>query len=715
MTNLIRLGLLLWVCALANGCVDQAVPTTEAERYTNWSSYLGDEGRRHYSSLSQVDSSNLEQLEVAWTYHSGDASAKTRVQCNPLYADGSIFVVTAGLSLACLDASTGTEQWRFSPFQSSVANQWRGQSRGMHLWRNPAGVLKVVWAVSDKVFMLDAVSGQPSSGFGESCVLSLREDLDDPTAANQLVVTTPGAIFKDFLILGFMTTEKKPAMRGCIRAYDLNSGDLAWRFNTIPDADDPAAKSWEDSAQLDEGAGANNWCGMALDIERGTVFIPTGTSTDDFYGGGRLGENLYANCLIALDAATGKLRWYQQLVHHDIWDYDLPSPPTLVEVVREGKRIEAVAQPTKMGFVYVFDRDTGESLFDITEQTVPTSNIPGEKTAPTQPYSSLPPFVRQSLQRDDLNPRAENLHELQARFEQLNKGLFTPPSFDGSLMSPGYDGGANWGGAATAPESGLLVLNAIERPSVVTLNTIESIIDPGEQAYVQYCAGCHGTDRKGGTFHGSIPSVLKLDDRYSLASLQTMIAAGKGAMPAFAHLDERELEAISSYLLELPIASRARLAAEAQTGKFGQKVKTNYVHTGYEWFVDREGYPAVKPPWGTITAYDLNRGEIAWQRPLGLDSLWASRGDSTTGTINYGGPLITATGLVFIGATTDATFRALSLKTGQILWQTKLPYDGVATPSTYLHEGHQYLLIAAGGGKHSTRRGDAYVAWRLKE
>ncbi len=693
---------LLFLGITFSACTGDTSPFGKtAEPYDTWGAYLGDEGRRHFSALTQIDSGSLAKLDVAWTYKSGDGSADTRVQCNPLYGDGQLYVITAGLSLAALDAGTGTERWRFSPFQAGAAHTWTGQSRGMHLWRNADGALRVAWAVADRLYLLDAVTGQRIRDFGIDGEVDLRADLTSTVASDQLAVTTPGVVFGDLIILGFMTTERQPAVRGAIRAYDLRTGDQAWRFGTIPDEIDPAASTWQPD-QLAAAAGANNWCGMALDVDRGLLFVPTGTAVDDFYGGKRLGNNLYANSLIALDAATGKRRWHQQLLHHDVWDYDLPSPPTLVEVLHKGQRVDAVAQPTKFGYLYVFHRETGESLFDITELAAPASQLPGEQTSPTQPHSALPPFVLQTLEPGDLHARASNIEAIRAQFAGLDRGLFAPPSFGGSLMSPGYDGGASWGGAGTVPGTGMLVLNANERPSIVRVRAQAGIRNPGERTYASACAGCHGMDRQGGTFHGNIPSLAGLYQGFDEASLTKMIHDGRGAMPAFAHLGQQALTEVSRFLLGLPVRDDVNMPLD-----------TSYAHTGYDWFVDSEGRPAVRPPWGTLTRYDLDEGKIRWQVPLGIDSLWATRGDTTTGTINYGGPLLTATGLIFIGATTDASLRAFSQATGRQLWRGRLPADGVATPSTYTHEGRQYIVIAAGGGKTSTRRGDSYVAFAL--
>ncbi len=704
----VRPVITLALLSVLAGCGGERTPSGKTtDTFDTWGSYLGDEGRRHYSSLTEIDSANLDRLEVAWTYYSGDAGETTRVQCNPLYGDGRVYVITAGLAMAALDAGTGEELWRFAPFTVDNAQTWAGQSRGMHLWRTPDDEARVVWAVADRLYLLDAATGLPIGNFGEEGAVDLRGDLLGNPDANQLAVTSPGVIFGNLVALGFMSTESQPAARGCIRAYDLTTGEMRWRFDVIPREGDPAAASWVPE-ELAVAAGANNWCGMALDVDRELIFVPTGSAVDDFYGGRRKGDNLYANCLLALDANTGALRWHQQLTHHDLWDTDLPSPPTLVEVRLEGKTIDAVAQPTKQGELYVFDRDTGEPLFDYTEVAVPPSGIPGEVAALTQPRSSLPPFVRQEITAADLHTSAAGFGEVAAQFASLNKGWYAPPSLRGTLMSPGYDGGASWGGAGTVPGSGLLVINANEAPSIVTLKEQTGIEHPGERAYVTSCAGCHGTDRAGGTFHGNIPSLRGIDERFTEVSLAGMIHDGRGAMPGFAHLGEIKLNQISRYLLDLPVAP------DATSDEPADPTQAKYVHTGYKYFYDEEGFSVIAPPWGTLTAYDLNAGAIRWQRPLGVDSTWAARGEPETGTRNYGGPLLTATGLIFIGATTDAKLRAFSLATGAELWQSTLPFDGVASPASYRHNGKQYILIAAGGGKVSKRRGDAYVAYAVR-
>lgn len=689
-------------CLPSCGARSEGDPDDDAG-YRTWSHYLGDPGRRHYSALDQLDTANVADLEEAWTYRSGDAGANTRVQCNPLYAEGRLFAVTAGLALVALDADDGRELWRFAPFAAEAASQWTGQSRGLHLWRDArrGDSLMAVWAVADRVYVLDAATG--AAGLEIELRAGLAPADESPS---QLAVTTPGAVYGDLLVLGFMTAEAHPATRGSIRAFDLRTGREAWRFNTLPDADAPGADTWDDPLQLARAAGANNWAGMALDEASGTLYVPTGTAVDDFYGGGRLGDNLYANCLLALDAATGALRWHRQLVRHDLWDRDLPSPPTLVEVTRGGQLVEAVAQPTKHGFVYVFDRHSGEPLFDLVDVPAPPSPLAGERAAPAQPEQrGLPAIARRALTRDDLNLAAADYPDLLTQFDSLRRGDWAPPSSTGTLMSPGYDGGPSWGGSATAPGTGLLVVNVNERPSVVTLREQTRALPLGERTYAQACASCHGLDRAGGVFHAAAPALRRLDGRYSEASLATLVHDGKGAMPAFGHLSAAALAAVSRYVLDLPPLREPPAGTQTRD--------TSYAHVGYAWFVDAEGYPAVRPPWGTIAAYDLNAARALWRRPLGVDSVWAARGDSLTGTLNYGGPVVTAGGLVFVAATTDRTIRALDLRTGRTLWRRRLPFDGVATPSIYEHAGRQYVVVAAGGGKASARRGDAYVAFAL--
>ena len=479
--------------------------------------------------------------------------------------------------------------------------------------------------------------------------------------------------------------------------------------------------TWPPDAWKTAG-GANSWGGMAVDVERGIVFVPTGSATPDFYGGDRIGANLFANSLLALDAATGKRLWHFQTVHHDIWDRDLPAAPNLVTLTLNGRRVDAVAQISKTGFVFLFNRETGEPLYTIEERPVPPSDLSGEQAWPTQPHPSSPkPFARQSFTESDvtdLTPQAHNA--AMKRFRSLRAtSLWQPPSREGSVVLPGFDGGGEWGGAAVDTKSGVLYVNASDVPWIAQMREVAALPPASDQpragaaVYSASCASCHGTDRRG---RDRAPSLLfsAIRSRLSASELRNTIDRGQGFMPSFAGLPEAEKSTLINYLLgrgppKIDMAAHARDVAERRA----RMAKSRYEFVGYERWRDSSGYPAIKPPWGTLTAIDLNTGEHKWRIPLGLHAELTALGIPITGTEQYGGPIVTAAGLVFIAATTDSKFRALDSETGKILWEATLPAPGFATPATYAVRGKQYVVIAAGGGKLGAKSHDAYVAFSL--
>ena len=502
--------------------------------------------------------------------------------------------------------------------------------------------------------------------------------------------------------MGSSVPETLPGSPGHIRAFDVRTGEQRWMFRTIPAPGELGYDTWPPDAHEISG-GANAWAGVTVDPVTGLVFAATGSASFDFYGANREGDNLFANSVLALDARTGDRVWHFQAVRHDVWDWDFPAAPSLVTVTREGRRIDAVAQITKTGYVYVFDRRTGESLFPIDERPVPASAIDGERLAPTQPQPALPPpFARQGLTEDMLTRRTPEAHAVVLdQFLALRSGMYEPPSFEGTIVFPGFDGGAEWGGAAFDPDSALLFVNSNEMPWIVQL-----IPNNDTSLYNVNCASCHGEDRRASP---AAPSLENIGERFSRDELAAVIRQGTGTMPGFPDMGGRN----TNDMVEFLITGIDRGADPAVTSAPGW---LPYRNSGYTIFLDPDGYPAITPPWGTLNAIDLNSGEIRWQIPFGEFPELVEQGLTRTGSDNYGGPVVTASGLVFIGATNfDKKFRAYDALTGERLWETILPAAGNATPSVYRLNGRQYIVIACGGGKNGAPSGSSLVAFALPE
>jgi quinoprotein glucose dehydrogenase len=569
------------------------------------------------------------------------------------------------------------------------------------------------------LYALDPATGRLIKAFGESGRLDMRKDLGTDYTQNMVALTTPGVLYHDLLIVGFRAPETYPAPRGDIRAYDVRTGKLAWSFHTIPHPGEKGYKTWPEGAWKTAGA-ANNWTGMSLDEPRGIVYVPTGSAVSDFYGADRVGDNLFADTLLALDARTGKMLWHFQGVHHDIWDRDFPSPPALVTVKHEGKIVDGVAETTKQGFIFVFDRITGKSLFPIEERPFPASDVPGEVASRTQPIPLVPlPFARQRLTADMLTIRTPQAHVWAVdQFKVFRSdGLFVPLSLDKqTVVFPGFDGGGEWGGPAVDPHSGVIYINANDLPWTGGL-TANKESSAGELTYQIQCALCHAGDRRGNP--PAFPSLVDIQMRLSRPQLGEIIHNGKGRMAGFPNLRDERLERLLDFLEHpqsapaadsaLPMGSRRELTGKASAASL------KYHFTGYRKFLDPDGYPAVVPPWGTLNAIDLNTGKYLWRVPLGQYPELVAKGMPDTGSENYGGPILTAGGVLFIGATIyDRKLRAFDAKTGKLLWQAQLPYAGTATPSTYMIDGKQYVVIAASGSRNPKGpQGVAYVAFAL--
>jgi len=665
----------------------------------DWSVY-GGPGQTRYSSLKQINRRNVSRLHVAWTYDTADGPNASQTQ--PIVVNGVLYGLTPTHKVVALNAATGSLLWRYD---SGI--EGRGPNRGLIYWTDGAQQ-RIFTSVQSFIFALDAQTGKPITSFGNQGRIDLREGLGRDPAKQSIVLTSPGVIYKDLLIVGDRTPEALPAPPGDIRAYDVRSGRIRWTFHTIPHPGEFGYDTWPKDAWTYSGA-ANSWPGLAVDEKRGMVYVPTGSAATDFYGADRLGDNLFANSLIALNAETGERVWHFQAVKHDLWDRDFPSPPNLVTVRRDGKRVDAVAQVTKHGWVFLFDRSNGKPLFPIEDSSYPPSTVPGELAAKTQTLPTKPgPFARQRLSGDMLSNRTPEIHQWALdQFRVLrSEGQFVPLSVEkDTVVFPGFDGGAEWGGSAFDPETGLLYVNANDVAWIASLGENKGGKSV-EQLYLTNCAGCHRDDMRGTP--PEIPSLIDLRGKRRPDEIAALIRQGAGRMPSFPALSRLDGVLIGEYVL-------SGLSKELQSAGEPANIPA-YRFTGFRKWLDPDGYPAVAPPWGTLNAINLNTGEYAWKTPLGEYPELAAKGLKNTGTENYGGPIVTAGGLVFIGATNfDRKFRAFDKRTGKLLWETTLPLAGNATPITYETGGTQYVVIYATGGRggRGITSGGVYVAFAL--
>ncbi|MBL9161738.1 MAG: pyrroloquinoline quinone-dependent dehydrogenase [Planctomycetaceae bacterium] len=622
--------------AVASTCLLAHLTSAQSLDQSDWPRVGNDPGGMRYADLAQINLENVARLKPAWTFRTNELEGRDgrTIECTPLVVDGVMYLTTGYLRVVALDAATGAELWQFDPLKEHPFEHEPtsgGVNRGCAYWSDgqAGGARRIIHGTADgRLFSLDAKTGKLDGKFGDGGVRDLRVELDPKVASLGYGPTSAPSIWKDTIIIGVSCGEGPGiAAPGDIRAFDVRTGKQLWRFRTVPGPGEYGRETWQGNSWRERG-GANAWGGLTVDVERGLVFAGLGSAAFDFYGGDRHGENLFANCTIALDAATGERRWHFQTLHHDLWDHDLPTSPNLVTVTHEGRSVDAVAQVTKTGYVFLFNRDTGAPLFAVEERSVPASDVPGEQAWPTQPIPVMPPpFSVQAFDESNVtNIGVANRDSVLAKLRNARRGpAFNPPSLQGTVVIPGFHGGANWSGACFDPTTGLLYVNS-----------------------------------------NNVPNILTLVD--------------------------------------------ATAAKEDSEGRYGP-----FNHTGYHKLLDHEGYPGIKPPWGQLTAINLNTGEFAWQVPLGEHPELAARGIPQTGTETFGGSIVTAGGLVFIAGTKDEKFRAFDKQTGKVLWEHQLPAGGYATPATYMVDGRQYVVIAAGGaGKLRTKAGDAFVAFALE-
>jgi quinoprotein glucose dehydrogenase len=706
----------------------------------SWRDYGGGPDSSKFVALNQITMDNVAKMTTAWTYPAGDT---LNYQFNPIVVDDVMYVLAKNNSLVALNAATGEEIW--------IHANLRGIARrGVNYWESADRKdRRLLFQMNNYLQAIDARTGKSILTFGNNGLVDLKEGLGREGSTVRAQSSTPGKIFQNLILLGSAVGEGYLSPPGHLRAFDVVTGKLAWIFHTVPQPGEFGYDTWPKDAYKYVG-GANTWGEISIDEKRGIAYFPTGSPTYDYYGADRLGSNLFANCLLALDARTGKRLWHYQVVHHDLWDYDLTAAPQLITVRRNGRTIDAVAQASKQGFMFVFDRVTGEPVFPIEERPVPKSEMPGEEAWPTQPFPTAPPpFARQIMTENDITPyflSPEDRATWTERLKKARKGLFNPPSTDETVAVPGAVGGANWGNTAANPAAGLVYVMSQDFPSFYKLTTepggfggvppggrggaagggrgqqAASAAARGKESYALYCESCHGGDHAGVAGAGA-PAISGIGTRMAYQDFRQILLAGRGRMPSFPTLDEATIGALYTIVGGNPGAGAGRGAGAPDVRPAGPVVASGGApggldlpsggrgSTAYPEGVDAPkvryytGYGLGNPhimtaPWSRLVAYDLNAGTIKWQVPLGVDRLAAEQGGADAGVPRGSqrmGMIVTSTGLLFATAK-DGKVRAYSAEDGKVLWTGELPQGAEGLPAMYEAGGRQFLVVCATTG-----------------
>lgn len=688
------------------GLISCLVACSSEQKDRTWAAYKGDETSSSYSPIDEITVSNVGGLENAWTFQMTDlkqGEQPVSSQGNPIIVDGVMYVNSGKQTVYAIDAATGTKIWSCKALDEGVPS---AASRGVTYWED-GNDKRILYSAGNYLMAIDARTGKIIPSFGKDGRINLNEGMRDDPDKISVTLSSPGRIFKDLIIIGARTPDLYGAPPGYIRAYNCKTGKLVWTFHTIPHPGEIGYETWPRDAYKYAG-GVNCWAGLSVDSKRGMVYLALGSPSYDYYAPDRKGENLFGNCVLALDAATGQYKWHFQTVHHDLWDYDLPAPPNLVSFNKDGKQIDAVAQVTKQGFIFILDRDTGKPIYPVEEREVPASNMPGENASPTQPFPVKPKaFVKQFMTEDDLNHYSDEDHK--AILEQFRsvryEGLFTPPDLKGTLSLPASRGGANWGGAAFDPGTSYLYIRGNNLPEIQTMVDLDkhfaardnSTFESGRVIYMQHCSSCHGGNKNG--VPPAFPSLINLKDKMKEKEALEKVRMGGGAMPGYKGvLTEEQENAIIAYLFD-------KKGNPSETMVKEKSKETNAIRygniTGYRTWAGPSGNPAMKGPWGTLNALNLSTGEYEWQIPLGNDEKLQKKGGPITGLLGRSGPMVTAGGLVFISGSEDKKLWAFDKLTGKMVWETELPAPNNANVSSYFLKGKQYIALSVGGTKEN--------------